>query len=71
MFESFSDNAERVQAFEKWNTVRNAWAEKQKIVYRTREFFSELYNLYFDLQRDSETMEIVVANGMLLDSQNK
>lgn len=71
VFESFSDNAERVQAFEKWNTVRNAWAEKQKIVYRTREFFSELYNLYFDLQRDSETMEIVVANGMLLDSQNK
>ena len=70
VLEFFSDHAERVQAFEKWNTVRNAWAEKQKTIYQTRELFSELYSLYFDLQRDSETMELVVANGMLCDSQN-
>jgi hypothetical protein len=29
-----------------------------------------LYRLYFELQRDSETKELIVANGILLDKKN-
>lgn len=69
--ERFGDNEARVKAFESWREKRNAWAEKQRISVRTRNLFADLYRLYFELQRESETEEIIVANGMLYDRSNK
>lgn len=68
--ESFEDSAERVAAYEDWTLVRDAWANRQCIIEKTRKLFADLYGLYYELQRESETKEFIVANGMLRDVQN-
>lgn len=65
--ELFIDDAQRVIAYEKWMDKRNIWAEKQKVLARTRDFFSKLYKICIDLERDSETLELVVADGFIRD----
>ncbi len=66
----FYDSAERLEAFQRWLPLRNAWAERQKVIEQTRDLFAKLYSLYFDLKRDAETMELIVANGILRDKKN-
>lgn len=68
--ELFTDNAARVRAYNSWITKREEWAEKQKKYAKTRAVFSELYTQYVDLERDSETLEMVVANGFVCDKNN-
>lgn len=65
--EFFSDDAARAAAFARWNTRREAWARRQRLHWQSRELFDALYRLYFELQRESETMEFIVANGILCD----
>ena len=65
--ELFSDDAERVSTYTAWAGKRNAWAEHQKVLARTRDFFLELYKICIDLERDSETLELVVADGFMRD----
>lgn len=68
--EFFTDNTDRVKSFENWLVIRSEWVEKQKITERTRNLFADLYRYYFELQRESETEEIIVANGILCDAEN-
>lgn len=68
--ELFTDDLNRVSAYKAWLQVRSEWVERQKIILQTRNLFADLYRLYFELQRDSETMELVVANGILCDKNN-
>lgn len=70
VFENFTDNAVRVELFEKWLAVRADWVAKQKITAKTLDLFTELYRLTFELERDAETLEIVAANGILLDKKD-
>ena len=63
----FSDDAARAADYSAWTARRQAWAERQKVLAQTRNLFAELYRLYFELQRDAETMEFIVANGVLCD----
>jgi len=65
--EFFTDSEERVAAFRAWTEEREKWAAKQKILARTRDFFLELYKISIDLDRDSETLELVVADGFIKD----
>ena len=67
--EFFSDNKERVEAYIDWTAKRDAWAEKQRLLARTRDFFSELYKISIDLERESETLELVVADGFIRDRE--
>ncbi|MGI5885263.1 MAG: AAA domain-containing protein [Candidatus Spyradocola sp.] len=67
--ECFADDAERVQAFAAWTESRKKWAERQKVLVETRNFFSELYKIQLDLERNSETWELVAADGFLLDRE--
>ena len=68
--EQFGDSEQRVSAFEKWNVQRNIWVEKQRIINRTRNFFAQLFQIYTDLERESETLELMVGNGILKVSGN-
>lgn len=68
--EYFKDSPERIEAYNKWIVVRQKWVDRQDVLNKTREFFSELYFLYYDLQRDTETKELIVANGILCDRNN-
>ncbi len=70
IIEYFKDDDVRVKAYEKWMAIRGKWVEKQKIIDKTRSFFTELYQIHVDLERDSETIELVVANGFLRDKTN-
>ena len=68
--EHFRDFPERVSLFEKWLISRNIWAEKQRVINRTRKFFARLYQIHTDLERDSEVLEVMVGEGMLKDVEN-
>jgi Signal recognition particle GTPase len=70
VIELFSENEDRVKAYNDWLLLRTAWVENQLIVAKTRDIFTDLYRLYFELQRESETEEIIVANGILFDYKN-
>ena len=65
--EFFTDSEERVSTFHAWVAKRDVWAEKQKMLAKTRDLFSELYKISIDLERESETLELVVADGFLRD----
>ena len=65
LIELFTDNKERIEIFNIWKEQRENWAQKQKILRKTRSIFSELYKLYIDLNRESETLELIVANGFI------
>lgn len=68
--ELFADDAKRVAAYEAWQGQRQAWAEQQKLLEQTRDLFAELYQICIDLERDSATLELVVADGFLRDREN-
>lgn len=66
----FYDDQERVRAFSEWNLKREAWAELERLHEKTRNLFNDLYSLYYDLKREKETIEIVSANGFLMDKRD-
>ena len=68
--EKFSDNINRVNGYRNWLERRKKWSEREKQTQRTQNLFTDLYHLYFELQRESETEEIVVANGFVNFSNN-
>ena len=68
--EYFEEDAERVRAWERWLPVRSAWAERQEKISAVRDLFSRLYSLYFELKRETETEELIIAAGMLRDRQD-
>lgn len=70
IIEHFTDDEARIKIYDKWITARNEWVEKQSIIEKTRDLFTNLYKLHVDLERESETLEMVVANGFLRDREN-
>ena len=68
--ESFYDNPERVEHFKKKKKKRENWAQQQKIYADTRSFFTDLYKISVDLERESEVLELVVADGFIRDKNN-
>ncbi len=44
---------------------RKLWVEEQKKIEVVRNLFDTLYNKYLVLDRDSDTLELVVANGLV------
>lgn len=71
IIEEFTESKQRVELFNQWNEDRNIWYERQLKIKNTREFFKKLYNLYIDLQRDSDSLELVVGNGFIKYKNNK
>lgn len=68
--EYFDDDIERVNTFYLWKEKREQWRERQMAIAISRKLFEDLYSLYFKLQNESETMELVVADGFILDKRN-
>ena len=69
ILEQFHDSAERVKAYEQWLVVRNIWVEKQRVIDRTRKFFTRLYQIHTDIEKDSEIYELMVGEGLLKDTK--
>lgn len=66
----FSDDPVRTETFDRWKLRREVWANRQKLLEKTLELFSDLYKRYFELQRDPETLELIVAGGILMDRED-
>ncbi|WP_455502095.1 AAA domain-containing protein [Gemmiger sp.] len=69
--ETFEDDPERVQKYQQWLAEREKWVERQKKIEEVRDFFVRLYQVYYQLKRDNETLELIAANGMLCSKENK
>jgi superfamily I DNA and/or RNA helicase len=66
----FNDSKERINNYNIWKKSREEWALKQRIIAKTRKFFLKLYQMHTDLERDSETLELMIGNGILKDQNN-
>ena len=53
------------EILEKLLKDRKLWIEEQKKIEVVRNLFDTLYNKYLVLDRDSDTLELVVANGLI------
>ena len=53
------------EKLEKLLKERNLWVEEQKKIEVVRRLFDTLYSKYLSLDRDSETLELLVANGIV------
>lgn len=71
VYNYFNSDKSRVFLFDKWKNERDKWVEKQLIISKTREFFNTLYTLHIDLERDSESFELMLGNGMVYQRDNK
>jgi len=56
---------EEKEKIEKLFKERNLWVAEQKKIEVVRKLFDTLYSKYLSLDRDSETLELLVANGVV------
>lgn len=49
---------------------RNIWVEEQKNIEKVRKIFDDLYIQYLDLNKESDTLEILLANGLVKIKSN-
>lgn len=54
-----------IEAFEKWNDERNQWIIKEKPVREIMNIFKKMYKLHADIEKESETIELVIGDGIL------
>lgn len=66
MYEEFEDDEQRVEDYQNWLKDRKIWQERQKALEKVNRHFLTFFSLYQDLEQDSETNELVVANGLLM-----
>lgn len=60
-----SDFPELQMAFTLWANKRRTWVKKQQHISKLRRFFESLGILYNNLERDKDTVELVVGQGMM------
>lgn len=68
--ETFGESQQRKNTYENWRKKWEEWAEKRKLEEKTLKLFKELYQAHTDLDRESETLELVLGNGLIIDAQN-
>ncbi|MEG1502317.1 MAG: AAA domain-containing protein [Synergistaceae bacterium] len=61
----FDDDILRIKEFKAFERQRDIWAQEQRKIDKTRKLFNELHLKYIDLERDSETIEIMLGQGIL------
>ncbi|MGN0466704.1 MAG: AAA domain-containing protein [Lachnospiraceae bacterium] len=71
IIEFFLENSNRVNSYVTWIREREEWVKKQIVIDETRKFFTKLYQLHIELERDAQTLEMVISNGFLRDSERK
>ncbi|MGB4438157.1 MAG: AAA domain-containing protein, partial [Sedimentibacter sp.] len=63
--EKFIDSTERTDVFSAWKIKRDEWVKEQIRIERTRNFFTELYYNYTMLDRESESIDMMVGDGLV------
>jgi very-short-patch-repair endonuclease len=62
---AFEDGPERVRALDAWIITRNKWAETERPALAARALFERIHELWTKIQRDEDSLELVLADGML------
>ena len=68
--EKFDDLQERVEAFNGWAVDREKWVVIQEKIAEVREFFFKLRQMHVTLQLDEDSLELMVGEGILQDTEN-
>lgn len=66
--EYFEDDPNRQKTLDKWLKKRIDWVNRQKAIDKTRRLFEIFYGFHMEMQRDSENLELVIANGFIESS---
>lgn len=61
--EYFDDDVHRSEVLNNWLKKRIDWVNRQKSIAKTRRLFEVFYDFHMGMQRDSENLELIVANG--------
>lgn len=69
--EYFVDDENRVAKFEAWKAKRDQWASEESVHIRTRGLFDQFYEIHSDFKADSESYELIIANGIFTDVTDK
>jgi len=64
--EGFTANSERARAFAQWKPKRQAWAPEALTARRALEIFNRLYELQGRLEREGESVQLLLGEGVLL-----
>lgn len=67
---SFDDSEERVKAYDSWLEKRNQWVKCENENRIVDGIFSMLYKIHNDFKNDSESKELLIANGIIKDKLN-
>lgn len=71
LFDIFSDNPKRVYSYQTWIKKWEVWAEEEIKAESVRDLFRNLYSMYTELKQDKETLELMIGNGILIDSTDQ
>ena len=69
--ERFEDDPARVAFYHSWLEKRDQWMAVENRKKNTRRLFAALHSLFFTLENESDKFELIVANGILLDAENR
>ena len=69
--EYFNDDKNRVNEFNSWRIKRDKWATEESTHKITRNLFAKFYKIHNDFKADSESYEIIIANGIFTDETNE
>ena len=68
--ELFVEDESRVLAFNIWLEKREEWKQRQIETKKLRDVFANFYNLYLNIEKDPENLELVIGNGIFRDNNN-
>jgi very-short-patch-repair endonuclease len=63
--EKFEDEQDRIDAFRPWRTERDLWAAEASLAQRSLQIFNRLYELQGRLEREGESVQLVLGQGVL------
>lgn len=62
----FDADEKRIEAFELWNSLRDAWAPPERLARQAMRFFEIFYDIHSMLEKEGEQLELLVADGHLV-----
>lgn len=65
VLERFDEDPGRVDQYDQWRAVRDEWASNEVVVRSAMRTFEVFYELYGRIQREAESYELVIGDGLL------
>ena len=67
VYDKFTDDPKRVVNYQNWIKAWEIWANKEQELESVRNLFRVLYTMHVQLNQNSETLELMMGNGILRD----